>query len=74
MGKLRKLSAKEIAAILEAHGFERRRQKGSHIAFRHAEPPARTVIVPDRKAIPIGTLASIIRQSGLDRSLFEEQG
>jgi len=29
-----------------------------------------TVPVPDHKEIRIGTLMSIIRQSGLDRSLF----
>ena len=31
-----------------------------------------TVIVPDHKEITIGTLGSIIRQSGLPRSLFEK--
>jgi hypothetical protein len=30
-----------------------------------------TVVVPNHQAVAIGTLASIIRQSGLDRSLFE---
>jgi len=29
-----------------------------------------TVPVPDHKEIRVGTLMSIIRQSGLDRSLF----
>lgn len=29
-----------------------------------------TVPVPDHKEIRIGTLMSIVRQSGLDRSLF----
>jgi len=31
-----------------------------------------TVPVPDHGELRIGTLASIIRQSGLPRSLFEE--
>ncbi len=30
-----------------------------------------TVPVPDHKDLRIGTLASIVRQSGLPRSLFE---
>lgn len=33
----------------------------------------RTVPVPDHPLIRVGTLLSIIRQSGLPRSLFEEQ-
>lgn len=31
----------------------------------------RTVPVPNHRELAIGTLSSIIRQSGLDRSLFE---
>ena len=30
-----------------------------------------TVIVPDKKEVPVGTLKSIIKRSGLDRSCFE---
>jgi predicted RNA binding protein YcfA (HicA-like mRNA interferase family) len=30
-----------------------------------------TIPVPDHQALKIGTLASIIRQSGLPRTLFE---
>jgi predicted RNA binding protein YcfA (HicA-like mRNA interferase family) len=32
-----------------------------------------TVPVPDHKEVRLGTLQSIIRQSGLLRSLFEEE-
>jgi predicted RNA binding protein YcfA (HicA-like mRNA interferase family) len=35
--------------------------------------PTLTVIVPaERKQIPVGTFNSIIRQSGLDKNIFEE--
>jgi predicted RNA binding protein YcfA (HicA-like mRNA interferase family) len=35
--------------------------------------PTLTVIVPaERKQIPIGTFNSIVRQSGLDKTAFEE--
>jgi predicted RNA binding protein YcfA (HicA-like mRNA interferase family) len=65
----RRLGSLEIIAILESRGFTRVSQRGSHIKFRSAD--GRIVIVPAaRKEIPIGTIRSIIRQSGLDRAAF----
>jgi predicted RNA binding protein YcfA (HicA-like mRNA interferase family) len=53
-------------------GFEQVRQKGSHIIMqRKTADSTITVPVPDHKEIRIGTLQSIIRQSGLSKSLFE---
>ncbi len=72
MGKLRVLSGQEVCAILERHGFTRVRQRGSHIVMQRATPGGTTTIpVPDQKELRIGTLRSIIRQSGLPRSEFE---
>lgn len=57
--------------LLREHGFEQIRQRGSHIIMQKQVPGSTiTVPVPDHKEIRIGTLMSIIRQSGLDRSLF----
>jgi len=65
----RRLTSAEIIAILKNHGFARVCQRGSHIKFRSAS--GRIVIVPAaRKEIPISTVRSIIRQSGLDRADF----
>ena len=73
MGKLRVLSGREICKILAAQGFEQVRQRGSHIVMqKQEEGSTRTVPVPDHREIRIGTLQSIIRQSALPRSLFEE--
>jgi predicted RNA binding protein YcfA (HicA-like mRNA interferase family) len=48
------------------------RQTGSHrIMQRRDGEITTTVPVPDHKELAIGTLSSIIRQSGLPRSLFE---
>lgn len=67
MAKL--LSSREIAQILIDHGFLLVAQKGSHQKYRHAN--GHSAIVPaGRKEIPRGTLASIIRQSGLPKELF----
>ena len=68
---MRTLSGREVCAILRAHGFEQVRQRGSHIIMQEQVPGSTiTVPVPDHKEIRIGTLMSIIRQSGLDRSVF----
>lgn len=68
---MRTLSGRELCAILRAHGFEEVRQRGSHIIMQKQVPGSTiTVPVPDHKEIRIGTMMSIIRQSGLDRSLF----
>jgi predicted RNA binding protein YcfA (HicA-like mRNA interferase family) len=67
------LSAAQVRRILEAHGFEEVRRRGSHISMRRqVGGESRTVVVPDHREIAIGTLVGIIRQSGLSRDLFEE--
>ena len=74
MASLRRMSAREVIAILQSHGFSEVRRRGSHIALQRPDDVRGTitVIVPDHKEIRIGTLHSIIRQSRLPRTLFEE--
>lgn len=72
MGKLRILSGAEVCRILEKHGFVEVRRRGSHIVMQKKTGASTvTVPVPDHKEIRIGTLSSIIRQSGLARPEFE---
>ena len=72
MGKLSILSGKEVCNILERHGFSEVRRRGSHIVMqKKLSNTTITVPVPDHKEIRIGTLLSIIRQSGLPRREFE---
>ena len=72
MPKLRVLSGFEICLILQAHGFLEDRQRGSHIIMQlQLENSTVSVAVPNHKEVAIGTLRSIIRQSGLLRSDFE---
>lgn len=75
MGRLRVLSGREVCEILAHNGFAEVRRKGSHIIMqkRTAESTV-TVPVPNHDELRIGTLSSIIRQSGLPRSLFETGG
>jgi len=61
-----------MCRLLEDQGFQEVRQRGSHriMQLRIGEA-TRTVPVPIHKDLKPGTLASIIRQSGLDKSFFE---
>ncbi|MDP3850787.1 MAG: type II toxin-antitoxin system HicA family toxin [Luteolibacter sp.] len=66
----KRLSSHDFLRILSDHGFKFISQKGSHAKYRDAH--GHTVIVPHpRKDIPIGTVRSMIRQSGLPSELFE---
>ena len=72
VGKLRKLSGREVCTILSRHGFVEKRQKGSHVIMQKAtEDSTITVPVPLHSELRIGTLISIIRQSGIPRAEFE---
>jgi predicted RNA binding protein YcfA (HicA-like mRNA interferase family) len=63
------LSGREVRTALERAGFVFRRQKGSHMVLRRAEPFAR-VIVPDHKQIRQGTLRRIVADAGLSVEQF----
>ena len=65
MTKLPILSAREIIKGLNNQGFKVISQKGSHIKMKKkTSEETRIVIIPDYNEIPVGTLQSIIRQSG----------
>ena len=54
------------------HGFVMVRQRGSHVVMqKRLTDSTVTVPVPNHDELKIGTLQSIIRQSGLPRSEFE---
>jgi predicted RNA binding protein YcfA (HicA-like mRNA interferase family) len=65
-------SSQEIVKALERGGFVFVSQRGSHVKYRKTGASIIfTVIVPaGRKQIPRGTFRSILRQSGLDESVF----
>ena len=72
MPKLGIFSGPEICKLLEAQGFNKVRQRGSHVVMQlETGMTTVTVPVPMHREIRIGTLQSIIRQSGLPRHLFE---
>jgi len=64
------LSSTEVVKVLKQEGFIFISQRGSHGKFRKGSV---TAIVPmAKKEIPHGTLRSIIRQSGLNKDLFQK--
>ena len=72
LAKLRVLSGRKVCQILASHGFLEVRRRGSHIAMQKVGADGTvTVPVPDHRELRIGTLMSIIRQSGVPRSEFE---
>jgi len=68
----KKFSGLALCRLLEKHGFSSVRQRGSHRVMQKKNGDRTiTVPVPMHKDLKPGTLASIIRQSQLDRALFE---
>ena len=65
--KLPRLSGHKVIKTLIKCGFEKRRQKGSHIILRKEQL---VVVVPNHKELDRGTLLEIIRQAGLTREEF----
>jgi predicted RNA binding protein YcfA (HicA-like mRNA interferase family) len=73
LGKLPVLSGKDVCDILQSHGFQEVRQRGSHVIMQYRLDGGSTITVPVplHRELRRGTLRSIIRQSGLSRSAFE---
>jgi len=70
--RLRVLSGRDVCHILAQYGFVEVRRRGSHIVMqKKTDGSTRTIPVPDHPEIRRGTLLSIIRQSGLNRKIFE---
>jgi predicted RNA binding protein YcfA (HicA-like mRNA interferase family) len=67
----KRLKSKEIEGLLSRAGFIQVSQKGSHRKWRNSET-GKQVIVPyhQGKDLPVGTLMSIIKGSGLSKEYF----
>lgn len=53
-----------ISALL-ADGWYEVATKGSHVQFKHPTKPGRVTVPHPKRDIPIGTLKSVEKQSGL---------
>ena len=72
MSVLPLLSGRRVVVAFAKIGYERDRQKGSHIVLRQVTYPYRRLVVPDHKEVAKGTLRAIIKQSGLTVEEFNE--
>jgi predicted RNA binding protein YcfA (HicA-like mRNA interferase family) len=54
-----------IVKLLEKDGWYKVAQSGSHVQFRHPSKKGRVTVPHPKKDIPIGTLRSIERRSGI---------
>lgn len=62
----------EVSRRLKRAGFEIIHTKGSHVKFAKAtEEGLRTATVPKHREIAVGTIRSILRQSGISQEEFE---
>jgi predicted RNA binding protein YcfA (HicA-like mRNA interferase family) len=59
------MNSRAIIRALEAAGWTRVAQKGSHVQLKHPERTGRVTVPHPSRDVPIGTLRSIEKQSGL---------
>lgn len=59
------MNSKELIKIIEADGWQLIRVKGSHHHFKHTTKNGLVTIPHPKRTLPKGTVANILRQSGL---------
>jgi predicted RNA binding protein YcfA (HicA-like mRNA interferase family) len=59
------MQSREIIDSLMAEGRRKVAQRGSHVQFKHPTKPGRVTVPHPKRDVPIGTLRSIEKQSGL---------
>jgi predicted RNA binding protein YcfA (HicA-like mRNA interferase family) len=69
MPKLPGVSGQKVARGLERLGFERRRQKGSHLVMRRGSAAC---VVPMHREVDRGTLRGVLRQAEVGEEEFVE--
>jgi predicted RNA binding protein YcfA (HicA-like mRNA interferase family) len=62
------LTPKEIISLLEKKGFILDRSRGSHQIFILPDGSKRVVVPLHKKDLPKGTLHSILKQAGIDKT------
>ena len=71
MARLRRVSGKATIRTLEKMGFERLRQKGSHVILKKLTPDGAVgCVVPLHKELAVGTLRGILKQAGVSPDEF----
>ncbi len=59
------MRSREVISKIEADGWYQVRQSGSHCHFRHPTKPGTATVPHPKSFLPIGTLKSISKQTGV---------
>ena len=59
------MNSRDIITAIQRDGWVQVAQKGSHVQFKHPARKGRVTVPHPKRDVPIGTLKSIERQSGL---------
>lgn len=59
------MRSREVLSALKADGWFEVAKRGSHVQLKHPTKPGRVTVPHPERSIPIGTLKSIEKQSGL---------
>ena len=74
MPRLQRVSGEQAIRALERLGFERVRQRGSHVVLRKQTPEGTIgCVVPLHRELAIGTLHGILKQAHVTPQAFMEE-
>jgi predicted RNA binding protein YcfA (HicA-like mRNA interferase family) len=59
------MRSRDVIRLLEADGWKEVARKGSHAQFKHPVKKGRVTVPDPRRDVPVGTLRSIEKQSGI---------
>jgi len=59
------MKSQDIIKALKSDGWVQVAQKGSHVQFKHPTKPGRATVPHPKRDVPLGTLRSVEKQSGL---------
>lgn len=69
----RDVSAAALIAALKRLGYEQTRQTGSHVRLTISAPRQGHLTVPLTKALPVGTLASLVKDAAAQLDITVEE-
>ena len=59
------MRSRDVIRLLEADGWKEVARKGSHAQFKHPIKKGRVTVPDPKRDVPVGTLRSIEKQSGI---------
>lgn len=59
------MKSRDVIKALRKAGWEKIAQKGSHVQFKHPNRKGRVTVPHPETDLPVGTLRSIQKQSGI---------